>query len=99
MDLVYTTHESAVKQPELEVGVTTVYFRRNFQQVERPTHMDGEEPELIWTYEEATLNKDEALQYLAEQSKVLTQDVQDADEINVDQEYRLTLLELGMTDM
>lgn len=29
----------------------------------------------------------------------LRQDVADADEINVDQEYRLTLLELGMTDI
>jgi len=99
MDLVYTTHESAVKQAELEVGVTTVYFRRNFQQVERPARMDGEEPELIWTYEEAAVTKDQALQYLTEQNSKLAKAEADNDAIAVDHEYRLTMLELGLTDI
>lgn len=99
MELIYTPAESAVKHAELEVGVTTVYFRRNFQQVERPARMDGEEPELIWTYEEAAVTKDQALQYLAEQNKALAKAEADNDEIAVDHEYRLTMLELGMTNI
>lgn len=98
MELVYTHAESAIKQPELEVGVTTVYFRRNFKQVERLPRMEGEEPELIWTYEEAAVSKDQALYILAEQNSELSQVIADEDAINVDHEYRLTLLELGLTD-
>ena len=97
MELTYVSAESAVKQPEIEVGVTTVYFRRNYKQIER-TRMEGEEPEILWSYEEAALNKDEALLALAEQQKAHTQDLADTDGINVDQEYRLTLLELGLSE-
>jgi len=95
--MTYTPSESTVKQPEIEVGVTTVYFRRNYKQIER-TRMEGEEPEILWSYEEAALNKDEALLVLAEQQKAHTQDLADTDGINVDQEYRLTLLELGLSE-
>ena len=97
MEMTYTPSESTVKQPEIEVGVTTVYFRRNYKQIER-TRMEGEEPEILWSYEEAALNKDEALLVLAEQQKAHTQDLADMDGINVDQEYRLTLLELGLSE-
>lgn len=96
MELIYVHAESTIKQPELEVGVTTVYFRRNFHQVERPARMEGEESELIWTYEEAALSKDQALHYLTEQNKFLEQAQADEDAINVDHEYRLTMLELGL---
>ena len=97
MEMTYTPSESTVKQPEIEVGVTTVYFRGNYKQIER-TRMEGEEPEILWSYEEAALNKDEALLALAEQQKAHTQDLADTDGINVDQEYRLTLLELGLSE-
>ena len=97
MEMTYTPSESTVEQPEIEVGVTTVYFRRNYKQIER-TRMEGEEPEILWSYEEAALNKDEALLVLAEQQKAHTQDLADTDGINVDQEYRLTLLELGLSE-
>lgn len=60
--------------------------------------MEGEEPELIWTYEEAAVSKDQALYILAEQNSELSQAIADEDAINVDHEYRLTLLELGLTD-
>lgn len=99
MDLVYTSAESVIKQPELEIGVTTVYFRRNFRQVERSPHMDGNEPELIWEYEEAAISKDQALYLLSEQNSELSQAVSDNDAINVDHEYRLTLLELDLDDI
>ncbi len=94
MELVYTPAESTVKQPEIEVGITTVYLRRNFKQIERPAHMDGEEPELIWTYEEAALTKDEALHVLAEQNSELTAALSDADAMNLDHEFRIAMLEL-----
>lgn len=61
--------------------------------------MDGEEPELLWSYEEATLSKDEALYLLTEKNIELSQAINDADSMNIDQEYRLTLLELGLTDI
>lgn len=61
--------------------------------------MDGEEPELIWTYEEAAVSKNEALQYLAEQNSELAKAEADNDEIVVDHEYRLTMLELGLDDI
>lgn len=97
MELMYLSAESTVKQPEIEVGITTVYFRRNFKQVER-THMGSEEAELLWSYEEAALSKDEALYLLAERQASAAQTAADADAMNVDQEYRLTMLELGLTD-
>lgn len=97
MELMYVSAESTVKQPEIEVGVTTVYFRRNFRQVGR-TRMDCEEPEQLWSYEEAAVSKDEALHLLAEQQASAAKTAADADAMNVDQEYRLTMLELGLTD-
>lgn len=48
-------------------------------------------------YEEAQLTKDEALFVLAENQIGLSKAVADADGMNVDQEYRLTMLELGLT--
>lgn len=98
MEIKYTPSESTVKQPEIEVGITTVYFRRNFKQIER-TRMEGETPELLWSYEEAAMSKDEALHVLAEQQATHTKELADADGINVDHEFRLTLLELGLTDL
>ena len=97
MEMKYTPSESTVKQPEIEVGITTVYFRCNFKQIER-TRMEGEEPELLWSYEEAALSKDEALYALAEKQEAHTKELADADGINIDHEYRLTLLELGLLE-
>lgn len=51
---------------------------------ESPTHMEQ-------------LTKDEALFVLAENQIGLSKAVADADGMNVDQEYRLTMLELGLT--
>ena len=98
MQLMYTPAESLVKPPEIEVGITTVYFRRAFKQVERLTRMDIEEPELIWTYEEAAVNKDQALQYLVEENGNLAKAGADNDEIAMDHEYRLLMLELGLSE-
>lgn len=97
MELKYTPAESAVRQPEIEVGMTTVYLRRNYKQIVR-TWMEGEEPELLWSYEEAALTKDEALLILAEGHEAHAKELADADGINVDHEYRLTLLELGLSE-
>jgi len=97
MELNYIPAESAVRQPAIEVGVTTVYLRRNFVKTDCPSP-DNRETTTIWTYEEAQLTKDEALFVLAEQNSSLTKAVEDADGMNVDQEYRLTLLELGLSE-
>ena len=98
MELIYKSAESAFRPSETEVGVTTVYFRRNFRQIERPSPADGEKPELIWNYEEAALTKDQAMYILASRSAELAQAVADDDAINIDHEYSLTLLELGLAD-
>ena len=97
MELKYITAESTVKPPEIEVGVTTVYLRRNYKQVEY-TQVEGEKPYLFWSYEEAALTKDEALLFFAEQQELHAKELADGDGINIDHEYRLTLLELGLSE-
>lgn len=97
MELTYHKSESTVKQPEIEVGPTTVYLRRNYVQEEREG-IYGEETELVWVYEEATISKDEAILLLTQQSKAHSDALADADALAIDHEYRLTLLELGVTE-
>lgn len=71
-------------------------MRRNFVETERVDEMDGETTTTIWTYEEAQLTKDQALFLLTEQQSEANQAIEDADAMNIDQEFRLTLLELGV---
>ena len=97
MELTYIHAESAVRPPEIEVGVTTVYLRRNIVETQRQ-EMDREETRTIWTYEEAQMSKDQALFLLTTNQGQLDQSIQDADAMNIDQEFRLTLLELGLSD-
>ena len=97
MELTYIHAESAVHPPEIEVGVTTVYLRRNIVETERE-EMD-ERKSTIFTYEEAQMNKDQAMFLLTEGQSSLSKAVADADSMNVDQEFRLTMLELGLADI
>ena len=64
MELVYIQAESTVRPQKMEVGVTTVYFRKNISQEQR-TNMDGTQT-TRYVYQEAQLSKDEALLYLAD---------------------------------
>lgn len=99
MEPVYIAAESTVRPKEIEVGVTTVYLRRNIVETQRTNPMGEEaEPETIFVYEEAQLTKDEALLVLAEGQETHTKELADADGINIDHEYRLTLLELGLSE-
>lgn len=66
MKLTYITAESTVRPQELEVGITTVYFRRNIVETQRTDDMFGGHPITMYVYEEAKLSKDEALLYFAE---------------------------------
>lgn len=95
MELPYRPSESTVRQADIQIGTSIVYIRRNFKQVEK-TLMEGEEPTLFWEYEEAQITKNEALLYFAENQKQQFSDLNDIDSMMVDQEYRLTLLELGI---
>nr|DAZ55904.1 MAG TPA: hypothetical protein [Caudoviricetes sp.] len=45
------------------------------------------------------MNKDQAMFLLTEGQSSLSKAVADADSMNVDQELRLTMLELGLTDI
>lgn len=74
-----------------------MYLRRNVVETQRTREMEREEPTTIFIYEEAQLTKDEALLVLAEGQETYAKELADADAINVDHEYRLTLLELGLT--
>lgn len=96
MEPTYIQAESTVSPPEIEVGVTTVYLRRNVAETQYADRMEGDEPTTIFTYEEAQLTKDQALLVLAERQNTHAKEIADADGLNVDQEYRLTLLELGV---
>lgn len=78
MDIKYNISESTIKQPEIEVGATTVYLRRNYAEVQR-TFMEGEPPVSMWQYEEAQLTKDEALEMLTEQKSAIEQNRADID--------------------
>lgn len=78
--------------------MTTVYLRRNIVETQRAREMGGEEVATIFVYEEAQLNKDEALLFLAEGQEAHAKELADADGINIDHEYRLTLLELGLSE-
>lgn len=97
MELVYVHAESTIRPPEIEVGVTTVYLRRNFVETQRQ-EPEREETQTIWTYEEAQMSKDEALYMLTSGQSDNTKSIEDADAMNVDQEFRLTLLELGLSE-
>lgn len=77
--------------------MTTVYLRRNIVETERE-EMD-ERKSTIFTYEEAQMNKDQAMFLLTEGQSSLSKAVTDADSMNVDQEFRLTMLELGLADI
>ena len=83
--------ESEFKPSELEVGFETVYLRRNISKVQK-------EQKTVWAYEEAQMSKDDALFILTNRQANFTQSLEDADAMNVDQELRLTLLELGLFD-
>ncbi len=96
MEPTYIHAESTVSPPEIEVGVTTVYLRRNVVETQRE-EMDGRKT-TVYIYEEAQLTKDEALFMLANRQGGLSKAVEDADDMNIDQEYRLLMLELGMTN-
>ena len=49
---VYITAESTVRPKEIEVGVTTVYLRRNIVETQRTDPMDeGREPTPVFVYE------------------------------------------------
>lgn len=64
MELHYTRAESTVRPSEIEVGITTVYFRRNIAEKQRSSDVPDAPPVTMYVYEEATLNKDQALQFL-----------------------------------
>lgn len=94
MNLAYIAAESATYPKKIEVGVTTVYLRRNIVEVQRTNFMDKTgEPQTIFVYEEAQITKDAALQMLVEER---ASEQANEDSILIDHEYRLVLLELGM---
>lgn len=74
-----------------------MYLRRNIVETQR-NEMEGKEPAIIYTYEEAQLTKDEALFILTEGQSSHAKAIEDTDAMNIDQEYRLTLLELGLSE-
>lgn len=66
MELNYIIAESTVKPKEIEVGITTVYFRRNIKETQRTGEMGDGTPITMYVYEEAKLPKDQALRLFAE---------------------------------
>lgn len=66
MELIYTKSESTIRPKEIEVGVTTVWFRKNVVKTQRHDSMDSKESITMYVYDEAKLSKDEAILYLTE---------------------------------
>lgn len=89
MQLIYNKAESSIRPKEIEVGVTTVYFRKNIVEVQRTDDFADGEPYTMFTYDESKITKDQAIDILANS-------IIDTDKMAVDHEFRLTLLELGL---
>lgn len=64
MELKYTTAESTIRPKEIEVGVTTVWFRKNIVKTERIDNIGVRDPVTMYVYDEAKLSKDDAILYL-----------------------------------
>lgn len=67
MILTYVQSESAIRPLEMEVGATTVYFRKDISQEQRE-NTDGTQT-TVYVCQEAQLSKDEALLYLADEQE------------------------------
>lgn len=92
VEVKYYPKESAIRPSELEIGLSAIYLRRNFSKIQ-----NGDVT--TWSYEEASISKDQALFLLTTGQKEVSRSVEDADAMNVDQEFRLTLLELGLSEV
>lgn len=75
---------SATQAIPLVVGKDTVYVHTNIQ----PVLEDGKPVDNLFSYNEVQYDKDEYIQFLGTA-------LVDADALNVEHEFRLTLLELG----
>lgn len=58
MELQYTHAESTVKPQSLEMGVTTVYLRKDIREVKRKNEQDGS-MQTYWSYDEAQMSTEE----------------------------------------
>lgn len=76
MNLIYAQSESAMRPQEMEVGVTTVYLRRNIAETVRENPDGG--TVTMYVYQEAQMPKDQALRYLAGELEVTKQKLEAA---------------------
>lgn len=70
---------------------TTVYERKDFEEIEVPSMMEGEEPRTQWTYLEKTYTRDEYYQI-----KAITDAISLKHDNEVIDDYTNSLLEEGI---
>ena len=92
---------SQAERPEefdTTTSAVTVYQRRNIKRVMVPDGSGGSVD--LWQYEERQMTREEYAAMQLEQGRAsigyLGMMAEDADGMNIDHEYRITLLELGL---
>ena len=83
MKIIGAIHGSAKQAVPLIVNKDTVYVHTDIKELE----------DNLYEYHEIQYAKDEYIELI---SNALNNGLADADAINIDQEYRLTLIELGV---
>lgn len=58
-DEIWTYVESSEEPTPTEIEADIVRIRQNIRKTERPAEMEGEEPHIIWTYEERIMTRKE----------------------------------------
>lgn len=94
MELKYIVSESSTPPKEIEIGLTTVYFRRNIYQEQR-SYDENEPPVIMYVYEEAKVNKDEALHILTNTVTEMMQTIKTANQSNISNDLKTKILSLN----
>ena len=100
----YAEYIGITKPEEIDKdsSFTHIYFRKNIQE-EKIHDEDGNEVGTRWLYEENSIRKEDFDLYydifksdkiVREHNTILT----DLEELSINQEYKLTLIELGITE-
>ena len=92
-DEIWTYVESSEEPTPTEIEADIVRIRQNIRKAERPAEMEGEEPHIIWTYEERIVPRAE---YEAEEWISKSEaELGDAQTLTAAYELTLTMMAAG----
>lgn len=92
-DEIWTYVESSEEPTPTEIEADIVRIRQNIRKTERPAEMEGEEPHIIWTYEERIMTRKEyeATEWISRSDAELG----DAQTLTAAYELTLTMMAAG----